>query len=53
MVLKFEIQYTVLNFEMGMLTVLKSPSSIVLAPLNTLQDSLIERAKEHLPKGLK
>jgi len=47
----FSLSRMLLSYEMGMLTVLKSPSSIVLAPLNALQDSLIERAKEHLPKG--
>ena len=47
----FSLSRMVVSYEMGLLILFRSPGSILLTPLNALQDSLIDRAKEHLPKG--
>jgi len=46
----YALSHMLLSYNMGLLVIFRNPDSIVLKPLNLLQDSLIDSAKKHLPK---
>ena len=46
----YALSHQLLSYDMGLIILFRNPDSILLKPLNLLQDALIESAQEYLPK---
>jgi len=45
----YALGHLLLTYDMGLVTLFRNPDSIFLRPINSLQDTIIENAKENLP----